>query len=408
MAMDRKTTLLLVPLIMAIIAIIALIGAIVWMEGDYDKFRVEISKLTRERDNRTRERGEAEYTRQNLSRFVDGREDVDDQGIDLLRRRFLQGGPEDVELRNYKLESTTNRQKFEKLTDVYKQIFQERLICLKETEKAILAADAARKDLEKAQEGFVLAKGQLEEEKRVLSEDKSKIEKDFERFKQEASVIQADISRKLKELSDAKDEEHKKSEMDIAALHSQISEYKRALDEKTKKKPLDLMSCDPDGEIIDADNKLGIAWIDLGRQHHVRAGMVFDIFRYIKGGRRKIKGQVEIRAVQDNMSQVSIIECKEPEDDPIVKGDYIISPLYDKKETPIFVFSGELVNPLYSRTEVGKKIEEAGGKVAPEVTVETDFLIAGRGAEGTEAYAKAIDLRVVIMRENELFRYIGR
>jgi NAD-dependent DNA ligase len=405
MAMDRKAMLLLIPLIIAIVVIIGLIAAVVWMKGDYEIKDRQISTLKSERENQTRKFATAEYDRQNLARFIAGRED---DNSEILRKRWLQGGPENEYLEKYKLSSPEARQRFETLTDVYKQIFQERLNCLNRAITAIKSEEAAREDLVKAQEAFTEAKSRLESEKQDLSDEKSRIDKDFEKYKTEATAEMARLTKALDDLYVAKDEERKKFEMDIASLYSQISELERRIQTIIKKKPQELMSCDPDGGIILADNKLGIAWIDLGRQDGLRVGHIFSVFRYIKGGRRKIKGEIEVKVIQDKMSQAAIIQCLEPEDDPIVKGDHIISPLFDKKKAPVFVFSGELVNPLYSKKEVTKKIEEMGGKVAREVTVETDFLIAGKGAEETEEYTKAIDLGIVIMREDELFRYIGR
>jgi hypothetical protein len=406
MAMDRTASLLLIPLIIAIVVIIGLIAAVVVMEGDYEIKDREISKQKAERENINKKFANAESARVDLARFIAGREEED---IEMLRRRWLQGGPDNDELQRYKLSSTDARQRFETLTDVYRQLFQERFNCLQAAKRAIDEQELAKNDYLKAQEGFAEVKSDLEKEKQALIEEKSRIEKDFEKYRIEKTAEIAQITKTLDDLRAAKDEERKKFEMDAAALYSKISELEQRIKVLTPKPPQTLMSCDPDGEIILADNKLGNAYIDLMRRDGLRVGMIFDVFRYIKGGRTKTKGKIEVKVVNDDKpSQVAIIECLEPEDDPIVKGDYIISPLFDKKKVRIFVFAGELVNPLYTKYEVTKKIQEMGAKVAPEVTVETDFLVAGKGAEETEQYPKAIQLGVIIMREEELLRYIGR
>ena len=406
MAMDRTAALLLIPLIIAIIVIIGLIAAVVYMEGDYEIFRREINNQKAERENINKKFARAKLDYETLARFIAGREEED---IEILRRTWLQGGPENDELQRYKLSSTDARQKFETLTDVYKQIFQERFNCLKAAGDAITEQELAKNDLLKAQEGFAEVKINMEKDNQALSEEKSRLEKELERVKSETATAIKQLNDALDALRVAKDDERKKFEMEIAAHYSKISELEQRIKILTPKPPLTLMSCEPDGEIILADNKLGHAYIDLMRRDGLRVGMIFDVFRYIKGGRTKTKGKIEVKVVNDDKpSQAAIIECLEPEDDPIVKGDHIISPLFDKKKVRVFVFAGDLVNPLYTKYEMTKKIQEMGAKVAPEVTVETDFLVVGKGAEDTEQYSRAIQLGVIIMREEELLRYIGR
>jgi NAD-dependent DNA ligase len=210
-------------------------------------------------------------------------------------------------------------------------------------------------------------------------------------------------NQRLKQLIEEQKKAHNE---EIAKLESHIAEREARIRDLTKKDAKTLASLEPDGEIILAESELGAAWIDLGRVNNIRKGLRFKVFRYIKGGRPKEKGTIEVKNVNDNHSYCAIIETKDPRD-PIVKGDYYISPLFDKNEKKIFVFAGELVNLRYSRQELKKKIEEAGAAVELTVSIHTDFLIAGKNAEADEAFTKALQFGVIIMREKDLFEYLG-
>ena len=193
----------------------------------------------------------------------------------------------------------------------------------------------------------------------------------------------------------------------IARRESKISELQLKINEIMKKKERTLASTQPDGVVVHADAKIGYAWIDLGKKHGILKGHQFDVIQFVKGGRQKLKGKVEVKQVDPDKSQVALLNVEDPTD-PIVKGDYVISPLFDKNETQEFVFAGALVKSPYGKPELTRMIEGLGAKVAQAVTIETDFLIAGKGAEESEDFERAVQFGVVIMREHELLDYLGR
>ena len=152
--------------------------------------------------------------------------------------------------------------------------------------------------------------------------------------------------------------------------------------------------------------------------------MPFQVFRYVKGGRKRIKGRVIVKAVEADMAKVTIVEGAEILDtetnrtltlprpnDPIVKGDLIRSPLFDRDEQQVFVFLGNKVtNPTYKKKELERKIEEVGGKVDKTVTIGSDFVILLGGAEEefADEMEKATQFGVIFMREAELLEYLSR
>ncbi len=404
MAMDKKTQLLVIPLIIAIIVIIGLIAGIVYMNSEMEKLWEDMDQAARDAEREKDLRANLELEKQKLTRFVTGSGDADPS---VLKQQYLIRRAVNEHLDKF-LGEESPRSEFAYLTELYNSVFTER-------ERALVKALTYRREAEASQDqakSIASTISRIKEEKdkeitrlvnekRDLETQKSNME---QQYKAELARKEAQIEQERTEKLDLE----KKLNMEIAALRSDISEKKRRIDQLVKKKAKELMSADPDGEVILADNKLGYCWVNLGRTHGLRAGSTFEVFRYIKGGRRKMKGKIEIKKIDTTHSQAAIIESLDPEDDPIVKGDYIISPLFDREETKIFVFAGELINPLYSKAEVVKMIEEMGAKVDRELSVETDFLIAGKGAEETEEYTKAVELGIFIMREDELFKYIGK
>jgi hypothetical protein len=404
MAMDRKTSLLLIPLIIAIITVIGLIAAIVYLNSDLEKEREFTIEADRKAARANDSRVEVELEKTKLAKFITGNPDAD---AGVLRSHYLTRRKDNERIIEF-LGPDSARADYNYLLELYNRVFTERIRCL---EKAIAAEHeeiAIREDREKQLDVFKELKQKKEVEINRLRNDKRLVETQVSNLRQQLKATQARWRAEVEQVRTEKQELEKKRNIEIAALRSEISEKRRRILELIKKKPKTMMWIDPDGEILLADNKLGHCWIDLGRRDGLRVASVFEVFRYIKGGRRKAKGRIEIKRIQDNLSQAAIIESLDPEDDPIVKGDHIISPFFDKHEVKIFVFAGELTNPIYSKAQVVNMIVEMGATVARELTVETDFLVAGKGAEETEEYAKAIDLGITVLREEELFKYLGK
>lgn len=402
MAMDRKTSLLLIPLIIAIIAIIGLIAAIVYMNSDMDKYIEDKKIADREAESAKNLRADALTQYQALSKFVTGSPDSDPS---VMKPQYLDNKPANARIWQFLGEQGRS---FNYLTELYDRIFDERIQVLQRALSHEQEAKAFEEEKKIANETLAKVKEQKEVDIRNLQKTVLEKETEITTLQQQYKSMQARMQAQIDQARTEKQELEKQLNMEIAALRSEIAEKKRRIKELIKKPTSTLMWCDPDGEILTTDNRLGNCWIDLSRRDGLRVGSVFEVFRYIKGGRRKAKGRIEIKQVGNEVSQAAIIEMLDPEDDPIVKGDHIISPFFDKHETKSFVIAGELTNPIYSEQEVIKMIEEMGGKVAHDVTVETDFLIVGKGAEDTEKYTRALDLGTTIMLEKELFKFLGK
>ncbi|MFN0057997.1 MAG: BRCT domain-containing protein [Planctomycetota bacterium] len=163
----------------------------------------------------------------------------------------------------------------------------------------------------------------------------------------------------------------------------------------------------PDGRIVDVVTEQGYAWIDIGIEDRLRRGVYFDVFNYVKGGKKLRKGRVEVMKVEDKLAQVRVLDVYDSLN-PINKGDYISSPFYDKGIEPVFVIAGDqLADKRLSIEELTRRITQFGGKVEDKVHVKTSYLVTVSGYETTEAYKEARGLGVTVLREAELLDFIG-
>ena len=176
--------------------------------------------------------------------------------------------------------------------------------------------------------------------------------------------------------------------------------------ERELKKELTFGMVEPDGEILRVEEELGFAWINIGQQDRLRRGLVFQVYQLVGGGKRVMKGRVEVARVEGDFSEVRILETIDPYN-PIAIGDQITSPFYNKDVTPIFVFAGERpLNNRLSQEEMVQKIEAFGGVVEDDVRLETTFVVALQGYSDTEEYDEARSLGVTVLREQELMEFI--
>jgi hypothetical protein len=253
------------------------------------------------------------------------------------------------------------------------------------------AITGIRDDHKKALEQVADLQAKYEDLDNKFKTEKAEWVKDIEKVKDECLDKNLNLGRQI----NFKDNT-------IANLNSRITRLEQ---EVNKEKTIE--DIEADGKVVSILSSSGKGWINLGRVNHLRKGIVFRVFQYIKGGKKGYKGSVEVQKVDETMSEVRILE----EDDlnPIVGGDFISSPFYDPKAMPVFVFAGtELESRDVTKEYIVAKMKAYGAKVDDKVDLNTDFIVAVKNYENTPEYKAARDLSVTIIRERDLLEYIGR
>ncbi|MBZ0136900.1 MAG: rod shape-determining protein MreC [Planctomycetes bacterium] len=173
--------------------------------------------------------------------------------------------------------------------------------------------------------------------------------------------------------------------------------------------PVKLEKSDPDGEISYSDYGRGITHINLGHADGVRAGQRFEVWRLHGFEKDEFVGVVEIvRALSPHFSLCTVLSLTN-DDDPIRKGDKIVSQLWhDGKFLSIALHgSYEPPNEAYTKERLAEMLRLAGVKVVDKVQPGTDVVILGSNLLGDEWYRRArSDLRFETMREDDVRLYV--
>jgi len=421
MAQKSGLNVLLIPLVLCVLIMLILVGVAYSLNGE----KVKAEKVRNEAVA-AREQAEAEQVRltQKITSIQVVMTDKGDVDPGTVQSAVLASARKDLqeilnsenqlseefraaigEVRDVRIDKG---KEYTTLTELIKDLWIPLRASMAEINRIRLDRNKLQKDIEDERVRAKKEKTDLEGQIEALRGERGKLQNQLVEAAKEADSKQRELQDQVEAVRIEKaklDEEHAIAE---ARLKSEISRLEGRITELVKKEKRSLADTLADGEVAHADQKLGLAWIDLGRSAGVRRGLKFEAFQYGKGGVKKRKGKLEIRTVEDNMSQCAVIEQTDPFD-PIVKGDLISSPLFDKQKQQVFVFIGDkLTNERYGMDELRRRIEENGAKVADQITVDTDFAVAIENAEQDPRFEQAIQFGVIVMREPELLDFLGR
>jgi len=140
----------------------------------------------------------------------------------------------------------------------------------------------------------------------------------------------------------------------------------------------------PDGKIILIDEANKVVHISIGTDSHVYQGLTFSVYdrgqAIPKDG--KSKAEIEVFDIAKTFSAARIISSEEKR--PILMGDSVANLIWDDNQTSVFVIAGDFdinkdgVIDRDADERLASLIEKWGGKVANEITVETNYLILGQ------------------------------
>ncbi|MFQ5654224.1 MAG: BRCT domain-containing protein [Planctomycetota bacterium] len=292
--------------------------------------------------------------------------------------------------------------------DLYRDTFEAIRLQREQNESQRTAAEAKDSEYVQVVESKTNLSVQKNEEIARLRQEINDLQVQIERIRGEASD---ETARLRKEMEDHEEELTSRiGELDrdlwikdnlLARANQRIDHLQREIN-----KEKDLAMVDPDGRVLRVSEELGKGWINLGGKQRVRAGTIFNVFEYVKGGKRLQKARVEVAHVEEDYAEVRILEVLD-RFNPVASGDYISSPFYNAADVPSFVIAGDKVaSGRLSLEELRRKIEKFGGTVDDEVKLDTSYLVAVKGYETTPEYETARELGITILREAELIEFI--
>jgi hypothetical protein len=227
------------------------------------------------------------------------------------------------------------------------------------------------------------------EEERATAQDH-----DFDENRRKLREEVSEVARQL-------ETDKKKGRSEIVRLDARVAELENRVKFLTNQLDSESREMRPDGKLIAATSaSAGFVVIDRGTKQSLRKGTRFTVFVQ-RAGKNVIKGMVEVVRMEERQATCRVLDEKD-RNDPLIDGDLIHNPVWDADRVRSFAIRGDFRR--FSRGELGRFIEEAGGRVDAEPKVGTDFLVAGGAAEvWTEA---AVKLGVSILSEDQLLDYI--
>ena len=173
--------------------------------------------------------------------------------------------------------------------------------------------------------------------------------------------------------------------------------------------PVKLEKSEPDGEVSYSDYTRGTVHIDLGHADGVKVGQRFEIWRLHGFERDEFVGVVEVvRTLSPHYSLCTVLSLTN-DDDPVRKGDKIVSHLWHNGEFLSIALHGsyEPPNEAYTKERLAEMLRQAGVKVVDKVQPGTDVVILGSNLLGDEWYRRARnDLRFETLREDDVRLYL--
>ena len=232
----------------------------------------------------------------------------------------------------------------------------------------------------------------------ALLAEKEKLVQDVEQAKQEYKNLQEllrqsteeqvrNLTVEVQELTETKKTLEDRLDLKEAELAEARQEMKLAKEQIAKIEPgpeQDVLALQPDGKIILVDNNAKIVSLNIGSNEHVYRGLTFTV--YDRGTSippdGKGKAEIEVFDIADTYSKARIIKSEPTK--PILLGDIVANLIWDSSRTNVFVIAGDFdINgdwqSDYDAIErIKALIEKWGGKVDPNITIDTDFLVLGQ------------------------------
>jgi NAD-dependent DNA ligase len=167
-----------------------------------------------------------------------------------------------------------------------------------------------------------------------------------------------------------------KSESSRRRLEQQIESIKPRPD-------IELEAYKPDGYVLSVDVQRGIAYLSIGGDDKVYRGLTFTIFDKANPRPEDGKGKAEVKVfeVMSKVCAARIIQSRP--DSPVIEGDIAANLIWDNEIPYNFVVTGEFditgdgKVDYRGRETIVQLIREWGGIISDEVSVNTDFVVAG-------------------------------
>jgi len=236
------------------------------------------------------------------------------------------------------------------------------------------------------------------EKEQVLLAEKDKYEQQVMEIQQDykdlEELLRKNTEEQVQSLFTQLNEERENlrtTNQELSKAQAQLNEtedlMKRAQEELRKIKPApdrEVAASVPDGEIILVDDQAKVVHLGIGSDDHAYRGLRFTVYDRSTSVTNSGEGkaEVEIFDIAKNHSAARIIRSEMNR--PILAGDVVANLIWDSKKTNEFVVAGEFdldndgIIDYDAIDKIKALIEKWGGRVADEVSIDTDFVVLGK------------------------------
>ena len=188
----------------------------------------------------------------------------------------------------------------------------------------------------------------------------------------------------------------KKGRAENAVLDTRVVQLEDRVRELTQQRELGTKELKPDGQLLQAAATDGFVVLNIGQRQNLRKGTRFTVYNR-RAGKVNLKGVIEVTRVEEQISTARVLE-ETDHNDPLLANDYISNPVYSPDKVKGFAIRGDFTR--YSKDELRRFIVENGGRYDEELSVNTDYLVAGERSEA--ALQQAIKIGISILSEEQL------
>lgn len=176
--------------------------------------------------------------------------------------------------------------------------------------------------------------------------------------------------------------ERKQSKIDREKLEREILTRDNALNDLKErlavfgKIPTEMAA---DGHVVRVAELGSVAYADFGKKDGVLLGMPFSVFSPAELGKEEPMPKASARVVRI-LDDTSELRVTVQGNEPVVAGDVLHNPVYDRGRRLRFLLIGKIDMDGDGTDDSGSLkalIQELGGRVETELSVQTDYLIAG-------------------------------
>lgn len=257
-----------------------------------------------------------------------------------------------------------------------------------ETQKSL---DEKLAELKNVNEANTQKEQDLLAEKEKLVQEVEQAKKDYEGLqdllRQSTEEQVKNLSTQVQELTTTRKTLEDRLDLKVAELSEAQQELKLAKEQIAKIEPgpdQNVLAYQPDGKIILVDNNAKVVHLNIGSNDHVYIGLTFTVYDRGTSVQPDGKGKAEIKVfdIADTYSAARIIDSELTQ--PILVGDIVANLIWDSTRTNVFAIAGDFDldgngQIDYDATEkITALIEKWGGKVDPNISINTDFLILGQ------------------------------